>query len=172
MALNTTPGDPAADSYPTLVEAKAYWDSIGRDYSAMADVELEQALRRGTAWLDGTYGARFIGKASTFDQSLEWPRQDAVYRGEALPSDEIPRKVKNAASEAAWREATEPNSLSPDYVPAEGVKQEQVGPLSVTYKDGTGGVSDVLPMVTAVDGLLRGLMASRASVLSGTVARQ
>lgn len=171
MALNTTPGDPAADSYPTLVEAKAYWDSIGRDYSGMADDEIEQALRRGTAWLDGTYGARFIGKASTFDQALEWPRQDAVYRGEALPSDEIPRKVKNAASEAAWREATEPNSLSPDYVPGEGVKQEQVGPLSVTYKDGAGGVADVLPVVTAVDGLLRGLVASKASLNFATAAR-
>ncbi len=171
MALNTTPGDPAADSYPTLVEAKAYWDSIGRDYSGMPDAELEQALRRGTAWLDGTYGQRFIGEAASASQALEWPRQDAVYRGEPLPRDAIPRKVKNAASEAAWREATEPNSLSPDYVPAEGVKQEQVGPLSVTYKDGAGGVADVLPVVTAVDGLLRGLVASKASLNFATAAR-
>ncbi|KAB2692511.1 DnaT-like ssDNA-binding protein [Brucella intermedia] len=129
MALITTPGDPDADSYVDLDEFKVYCGKVGYDLEGKDDTDLEQALRRGTTWLDGTYGQRFIGDAASPSQSLEWPRKNAVWRGALLPSTTIPQKAKNALCEAAWRELIVPGSLSPDYVPAEAIKQEQVGDL-------------------------------------------
>ncbi|WP_019170672.1 DnaT-like ssDNA-binding protein [Pseudaminobacter salicylatoxidans] len=165
-------GKPDAESYVGVSEFRDYCDRIGYDLAGKQDAEIEQALRRGTRWLDSTYGQRFIGSVARVDQALEWPRSGAVWRGSELPSDTIPRQVQNAACEAAWREAATPGSLSPDYVAAERVKQEQVGDLSVTYMDTAGGAADVAPVVSVIDGMLAGLVAAKAgNVTFGFVAR-
>lgn len=172
MTLNTTAGSPDADSYVTLAEFKAHADSYGYDVGGSPDDAIEQACRRGTRWIDVTYGYRFIGEVVTVEQSLEWPRIKAVWRGQELDSTTIPKQIKNAACEAVWRELNNPNSLSPDYVQAEAIKQEQVGDLSVTYQDGKGSVEDVTPIVSIIDNLLAGFIApSTKGALFGPCAR-
>ncbi|MFK4062210.1 MULTISPECIES: DnaT-like ssDNA-binding protein [Brucella] len=171
MALITTPGDPDADSYVDLDDAKTYCSKVGYDLEGKPDTDLEQALRRGTTWLDGTYGQRFIGEPATVEQALEWPRKNAVWRGSLLPSDVVPQRVKNALCEAAWRELTAPGSLSPDYVLAEAIKQEVVGPISTTYQDTNGGASDVLPVLSIVDGILAGFIRGKGAGVFGAAAR-
>lgn len=171
MALITTLGDPDADSYVDLDDVKTYYSKVGYDLEGKTDTDLEQALRRGTTWLDGTYGQRFIGEPATVEQALEWPRKNAVWRGSLLPSDVVPQRVKNALCEAAWRELTAPGSLSPDYVPAEAIKQEVVGPISTTYQDTNGGASDVLPVLSIVDGILAGFVRGKGAGVFGAAAR-
>lgn len=171
MALNTTVGDPNADSYADLDEFKAYCGKVGYSLEGKDDTDLEQSLRRGTTWIDGTYGQRFIGEPATVEQSLEWPRKNAVWRGALLPSTTIPQRVKNALCEAAWRELSAPGSLSPDYVPAEAIKQEQVGDLSLTYQDTNGRIDDVLPVVSAVEGILTGFIRGKGPGVIGSAAR-
>lgn len=171
MPLITTPGDPDADSYVDLDEFKAYCGKVDYEVEGKTDTDLEQSLRRGTIWLDGTYGQRFIGEPATVEQALEWPRKNAVWRGALLPSTTIPQRIKNALCEAAWRELTTPGSLSPDYVPAEAIKQEQVGDLSVTYQDTNGGASDVLPVLSIVDGILAGCIRGKGAGVFGSAAR-
>jgi hypothetical protein len=171
MALITTPGAVDADSYVEVAAFKTYAENIGYDISDKTDPEIEQSLRRGTRWLDAVYGPRFAGKPTSVMQALEWPRIGAMWRGSELPDDIIPSQVNNAACEAAWRELTMPGSLSPDYVAAERIKQEQVGELSVTYMDTTGGASDVQPVISVIDGILAGLLTARSSVLFGSAAR-
>lgn len=169
--LTTTPGDSAADSYVDLDEFRAYCGKVGYDLADKTDPEIEQALRRGTTWLDGTYGQRYIGEPATVEQALEWPRKNAVRRGSELPSDIVPQKVKNALCEAAWRELITPGSLSPDYVPAEAIKQEQVGDLSVTYQDTDGRIDDVLPVISVVEGILAGFIRGKGPGVFGSAAR-
>lgn len=169
--LTTTPDDSAADSYVDLDEFRAYCGKVGYDLADKTDPEIEQALRRGTTWLDGTYGQRYIGEPATVEQALEWPRKNAVRRGSELPSDIVPQKVKNALCEAAWRELITPGSLSPDYVPAEAIKQEQVGDLSVTYQDTDGRIDDVLPVISVVEGILAGFIRGKGPGVFGSAAR-
>ena len=163
MTLNTTAGDQSADSYVTVADFKAYAEQYGYYVTGFDDAVIEQACRRGTRWIDATYGNRFIGKVANTTQSLEWPRKEAVWRGELLDSATIPQTLKNAVCEAIWRELNKPNSLSPDYVQAEAVKQEQVGDLSVTYKDGKGTAEDVTPIIPMIDNLLSGLVIQKTS---------
>lgn len=158
MALITTIGNHASDSYVTIEEFKAHTEKYGYNITGFDDDVIEQACRRGTRWIDATYGSRFIGKVATPTQSLEWPRKEAVWRWELLDSATIPLPIKNAACEAIWRELNKPNSLSPDYVQANAIKQEQVGDISTTYKDGKGTAEDVTPIITIVDGLISGLI--------------
>lgn len=171
MALNTTVGDPNADTYTDLDEFKAYCGKVGYDLAGKTEPEVEQALRRGTTWLDGTYGQRFIGEPATVDQALEWPRKNAVWRGALLPSTSIPQRIKNALCEAAWRELSAPGSLSPDYVPAEAIKQEEVGDLSVTYQDTNGRIDDVMPVVSVIEGILAGFIRGKGPGVFGSAAR-
>lgn len=128
--------------------------------SSPADAK-EAALLRASVWLDGTYGAKFTGiRTDGRDQSREWPRTNATdAAGNAIDTDEVPVEVLNATYEAAMRELTTPGSLSPDYTPSQGVKSETVGPISVTYRDGTG--SQAQPVVTVIDDIMRSLIGRR-----------
>lgn len=172
MTLITTAGDQAADSYVTTDEFNEYSKKYGYNLAGFKDEDIEQACRRGTRWLDATYGNRFIGKVASVDQSLEWPRKEAVWRGCSVNDAIIPVAIKNAACEAIWRELTKPNSLAPDYIQSEAVKQEEVGEISVTYKDGKGTAEDVMPVITIIDRLLSGFTNPKAkSALFGICAR-
>jgi hypothetical protein len=64
-----------------------------------------------------------------------------------------------------------PGSLSPDYVPAEAIKQEQVGDLSVTYQDTNGEIDDVLPVISVVEGILAGFIRGKVQGVFGSAAR-
>lgn len=172
MTLNTTAGYQSADSYVTVADFKAYAEQYGYNVTGFDDAVIEQACRRGTRWIDATYGNRFIGKVANTTQSLEWPRQEALWRGELLDSATIPLPVKNAVCEAIWRELNKPNSLSPDYVQAEAVKQEVVGEISTTYQDGKGTAEDVTPIIPIIDNMLSALLTQKtSSVLFGQCVR-
>lgn len=160
MALNATVGATDANSYVTLAEFKAYADTMGWDLTAHDDAAIESACIRGTSYLDGTYGARWIGVAATQDQALEWPRKDAHYRNGILPDDAIPQKVKDATCLAAWQETQTPNSLSGSFAgKGAQVVREKVGELEVQYSDqGALTVDDMIPTFTTIEGVLFGLI--------------
>lgn len=173
--LTSTPGAIDADSYVDLDEFRAYCGNVGHDLDGKTDQELEQALRRATVWLDSTYGLRFIGEPATVEQSLEWPRKNAVWRGSTLPSDTIPRQIRNATSEAAWREATTPGSLAPDYDGSKQVKRlrEKVGDLEeeTEYADSASSKEAATPVFSVIDGMLIGFVRGAPSALFGGAAR-
>jgi hypothetical protein len=167
MALDATVGGGSADSYADLAEIKAYWDSVGFDYSAYSDTDIEQAARRAAAWLDGRYrrsfpGQRQYGRASGSPQTLEWPRSSALdVEGEAIPLDTIPSEVKNAQAEATRREVAG-TTLSPDVTLGDTVTSESVGPISTEYA-GIASVEGQRPILTAVDEILAPLFQTTRS---------
>jgi hypothetical protein len=160
-----------AESYLSVATFKAYCDARGYVYTGKSDAEIEQALRRGTAWLDGKYGPSFTGEqVNGVDQALEWPREDATdARGRDLPDDAVPRQIASADAEAAWRELVAPNSLSPDTVLAERIKRsrKKVGDLEkeIEYADATG-TDASRPVVSAVDDILASLIKQTSSSTS------
>lgn len=134
--------------YGTLEDA----DEYHADRANMAwpgdgtDADRNAALVRATDYIDGRYRwllpsgrwqSQFPGeRTAARGQDREWPRTGAVdYDGNELPDDEVPIEVEHATYEAALRELITPGSLSPDYVAAQQVTREKVGPIEVTYAE-------------------------------------
>lgn len=158
MPLTVTPGDASADSYLSVADAKAYWGKVGYDFSGQDDTAIEEALRRGTAWLDGRFRGQYPGKrANGRSQALEWPRKDAYDREhELVGQDVIPQEIEDATAEAARRELEEAGSLSPDVTTGNVIRSETVGPISTEYA-GIASTDAQRPTLTVVEGILSSL---------------
>lgn len=128
---------------------------------------VEVLLRRGSAYIDGSYRSRYPGrKTGGRAQVRDWPRTGARdASGESIAPDEIPIEVEQATYEAAIREHNAPGSLTPDYVATERVRSESVGPLSVTYADSSSSMSaqDALPVISQIDMILEPLLGPSSS---------
>jgi hypothetical protein len=151
-------GVTGADSYVTLDEFKEYADAHGLDYESFDDDELEQAIRRGTRFIDGNYASQWLGRRTHGrDQRLAWPRTGVIDGdGDAIPVDEIPWEVKYASIESSHRELTDPGSLLPDYGES-AVVEETVGPITVKYDAPKRGDRPIRPVI---DDLLVSLLLS------------
>jgi hypothetical protein len=182
MTLNTTSGDPAADSYASLAEADAYFEARAITAWGDDDDAKEAALRRAASYLDNQYRTRWIGLRTNETQALSWPRGDGVRNlwtstcfvplldadGIAIALDAIPAQVKRAQIEAALLILTGSNMES---VLSRGndIKSisKGVGPLSksITYADSAPAVDRYL----AIEGLLAGLVKSTPGANAGNV---
>src|SRR5215216_1766526 len=81
MALTVEDGTglAGADAYISLAEFRAFRIKHYVPADSVPDDELEQAVRRGTRYLDGRFRGRFLGfRTNGFLQSLEWPRMGVV----------------------------------------------------------------------------------------------
>ena len=155
--------------YGTEAAFEAYCARMG--YTA-ASGDVDPALERATAYLDGHYGARYPGKPTGgYEQVLGWPRTGATNcQGYVVPSDVVPKEIEAATYEAALRELATPSYLSPDVITGQIKKSVSVdGAVSVTYADAEGGlVASQTPTLTIVDSmlscLLGGAVTGRSSV--------
>ena len=173
MALITTAGAADADSYASLAEATTYFTARGVATWTGTDTVKENALRKATTYLDNQYRDRWVGVRVAETQALAWPRADG-YRAWTTPlldadgfdiaTTTVPTRVKNACLEAALLALTG-STLEPSLARGGAVKQESVGPISVTYMDGASAVD----RYTVIDGLLRGLVKSTPGASSGNV---
>ena len=181
MALNSTAGDAAAESYFSIAEADTYFSNRGLTLWTGTDAAKEAAARLGTQYLDNNYRNRWVGIRSTQTQALAWPRVDGSRGGREqsfgtgftyplqdsdgfdIASNVVPAQVKQAAMEAALL-ALSGTTLEPTLDRGGRIKSisKQVGPLSksITYEDG----ASARATYTAIDGYLRGLVQSRGSV--------
>ncbi len=113
--------------------------------------------QRGSAYLDGLYGARFPGAPSGgFSQERAWPRTGAVAYGQPIPENIIPAAIEQASYFAALREAQQPGSLAATVTPGRQVKREKVeGAVEREFFEaGSDAASNATPVLTAVDGLV------------------
>jgi hypothetical protein len=107
-----------------------------QDAAVASDTVREQLLRKATEYMTAVYGLRWAGIRKTDTQALDWPRLYVPRRetnGTLYLSDtSVPVAIQRACAELAVRASSD--DLAPD-VGAQ-VKQEVVGPISVTYADG------------------------------------
>lgn len=155
-----------ADSYFTLAEINTYATGRGLTFPITDEAKADAAVRRGTTWLDSTYGDRVNGnRKKGRAQALVWPRLGAsdVY-GEVIGESEIPAEWKRSAMEAAIREFASAGSLNPDVTIGKVKKSVAVeGAVSVTYADEGGVVASQQPVITLIDGLLKPLLTDTTS---------
>lgn len=185
MTLNTTPGDPNADSYASLDDASTYFTNLGIATWASQDGVLmtqEEALRRAASYLDTQYNMRWRGLKSNETQALAWPRGDAMRElwrvswllplldqdGFPIDTQSIPMPVKYAQMEAALLILCG-TDLQPTLIRGGLVQSQisQVGPLrkETVWSPGAPGMDRYLK----IEGLLRGLTTSSPGAPDGIV---
>lgn len=171
IVVETGEGLPDAESYVSVAAFRAYCDARGLSYGAATDEQIERALRRATAYLEGRLRGNSKGQRRTAGQALTWPRYGVVDQdGFQVPYDQVPKALAEATAEAAQRELSKPGSLSPDFVAANAVKRKVVGPVEKEFFAG-GNASDVRPVVAVIDALVAGLLRASGGGLSATAVR-
>lgn len=182
MSLNTTAGDSSADSYAAVSEADSYFAAQGVTAWTGTDPVKENALRRGTQYLDNQYNNRWVGLRVNQLQSLAWPRGDGsrsvlkqsfLYPlldpdGFRLDLTSVPAQVKKACMEAALLVITgvdmQPVLTPEDY--AESIRTKvDVLEKEIHYS----GAAPAIKQFTVIQGLLRGFVTSTPGSTSGNV---
>ena len=162
------------DFYGTVAAADAYHAARANAAWAGEEVAKQAALLRASVYIDGRYRkllasgvwqSLFPGvKTEGRGQAREWPRTGAEdYEGHAIPSDQVPIEVEQAAYEAALRELVEPGSLSPDFVAASTVKRQKVGPIEEEFSVAAGadGAASVRPVISIIDEMIAPVLVAR-----------
>lgn len=141
-------GKTDAESYISVADATAYHAARGNSAWAglASDTVREQMLRRATDYMEQAYAIQWKGERVTDTQALSWPRSCVP----GVASDIVPLAVSRACAEMALRAIS--GDLAPDL--SGQVKQETVGPISVTYADG----ARQQVKFQAVDNMLAGLL--------------
>ena len=131
ITIIATAGAIDANSYITVVDAQAYFDTrIGSDIWDDASSEEQKALLvNATRMLDQSF--EWNGSVASSTQSLRFPR-DTVYNcdNELLDSDTIPTEIKNATCEILLF-IGDTSGGSKD----NSIKSAKVGSLEVEYRD-------------------------------------
>ena len=185
MALDATVGGANADSYATLAEFKSYADSIGFIYTSVyTDPVIEVAMRKATQYLDRAYRGKWKGFRTDRDQALAWPRTSSQNLpvnyltpsfttgvidddGYEIPSNIIPKQVKQAEYEAAII-SLGGSDLLPNYPRGNAVKRKKVkaGPVETEteYMNGASARDRYL----TIEGLLYGHTNGQPGATSGS----
>lgn len=141
MTLITEDGSGRADaeSLCSVAFADAYHAARGATiWAPLSTTEKEQALRRGTDYLEQTYSARLAGSRQFSVQALAFPRYELPrkggFKGEYWAIGAIPLPVAQACAEMALRAGKA--ALAPDIGRLK--KSVTVGPIKTEYVDGDG----------------------------------
>ena len=153
LILVATPAAANANSYETLVEANAYfesrlplsppWEDAESPSAAlvMATRTLESSFMPGKRLVqagDASYYVtrrQWTGTPSTTTQRLSWPRTGMYDRnGNLIPSGEIPYELKDATSELAGQLIGSDRTLDNDVI-VQGITSLKAGSVALSFKD-------------------------------------
>lgn len=136
MALVATPGAADANSYLTVAEADAYFETrlqATRWTSIVDDVVKETALIMATRVIDSRIC--FTGVAATGTQALAWPRAGMFNRnGFAIGEDVVPQALKDATAELAYMLLASDVTLESDAA-VQGISRIKAGPVDISFRD-------------------------------------
>jgi hypothetical protein len=140
-----------ANSYATLVEARAYALARGVTLSAI-DTVLDAQMIKGIDYLEAKR-ARYQGSKVEASQALQFPRSGVVIDGFDIAAEATPALLKPAQIQLAMQLHAGvdlmPTSTGPFVI------EDTVGPLTTKYSDKVG--VNALPEIPAVDALLEPL---------------
>lgn len=162
-----------ADFYSTLILADAYHLARGNTTWTGADALKNEALLRGSEYIDQAYRSSFPGyKVGERAQLREWPRNDAYdTEGNYLDPAEVPSEVFNATYEAALRELVSPGALLPDFTPTGQQKSVKVDVIAIEYVIPTS-AQGTLPVIPIINRILAPILTgSDLSSIAGRAVR-
>lgn len=142
LVIVSTPGAANANSYTSEAEANAYHESVV-DSTVWDDADPDarrRALVSATRAMDSQI--QWVGRAVSANQSLAWPRYNAVTRqGFLFDSAVIPPELKDATAELARRliESGGSTGTTAD----DTLKSLKAGPVDLVFN------TDATPTVTS-----------------------
>ncbi len=150
---------PNANSYTSLVDARAYLSSMGYELNA-DDTIAEQQLIKGFNYVN-SFESQYQGCRVSPIQTGSFPRSNVYINGFPLASDSIPTQLIQAQSLAAYEENKESGSLFPSGSNQTITSEEVVGAIKVSYADN--GLDSNAKSFGFIDSLLGALFGSYGS---------
>ena len=151
--LDATPGGANSNSYATLAEAVAYFETRTAVAGWEAADDQSVLLMMGTRVLDAMARPKktlvspkgespyfvtrrtWTGAPATTTQKLAWPRTGMLdANGNAIPSNIIPQDLKDALAELAGALGTADTTVDND-VSVQGLTSVRAGSVALTFKD-------------------------------------
>jgi hypothetical protein len=153
-----------ANSYITETEFTDFCNLFGLSIpAATTSTMTEQAIIRGTAYLDGNY--QFKGCKFWYNDPLEWPRYgvyDDLLISPTLMDDlyykEIPTGLKKANCRAAYEEVVSPGCLQK--VGASNVKRKKINVIETEWFS----AEPSQKIYFSIEGFLKGLIQNKNMV--------
>ena len=136
-----------AEAYVSVSDLKACRSRGGLTIPAgTTDADLELALIRATAAIDGLFGNQWPAESfrAAAGQALDWPRSYA-WDKDWYPLTGVPAGVKSATCEAALVEINSVGALTKK---AEtGIKSDTTGPITTVYAGATRANATIYPAI-------------------------
>ncbi len=130
--INATLSSATANSYVTLADANAYFETVpdSATWTNKTDDQKNRALISATRWIDSL---NYLGDRCDEDQALKWPRNNYDVDGVELECSLIPAQIKYAAYELARALANDTGAIT-DSTGTTGLYDEvKLGDLQVKY---------------------------------------
>lgn len=130
-----TGSNPAANSYQSVADLRAYAKAGSISLNHKTDAECEGLLIQAMRYLDGEE-QRWKGYRANPGQPLAWPRADVwdvEIPGALMPSNEIPRRLENAQCALAIEAMTQDLLPNQEISNKGQVIKEKVGDIEKVY---------------------------------------
>lgn len=132
--IDATLGGASANSYVTLADADAYFETTpdATNWDDKTDDQKNRALISATRWIDAL---SFYGKRCSETQALKWPRKDYKVDGIELACTLIPIGIEVATYELARAFANDTDAITGSTGTTGLYDEVELGELKVKYKD-------------------------------------
>lgn len=162
----------AANSYVTLAEAEAYFETVPHDeHWTGSDDAKNRVLITATRYLDNF---EYYGERCTTTQALKWPRKEYKVDGVKVDCTFIPQPVKNATFELAHSLLFKGEALVGTTGTQGTYEEVELGDLKVKFKDSSqtpGVINNILDIYPWLESFLGAYMKSGATNYAVTLKR-
>ncbi len=151
------------NSYITLKEANEYFNTRLNNEAWLSLDENKKiaSLIQASQIIDSK---NFIGQKADSSQLLKFPRKNVIYDGAILPSNEVPRAIKQAVCELAIHlisnDVTAPNDLGQ-------FEKVKLGPLEIQTQDNLSQNNIIQTLPPLVDALLKAFTYTQTRLYHG-----
>ena len=162
----------AANSYVTLAEANAYFETVPHDeHWTGSDDAKNRVLITATRYLDNF---EYYGERCSTTQALKWPRKEYKVDGVKIDCTFIPQPVKNATFELAHSLLHKGEALVGTTGTQGTYEEVELGDLKVKFKDSSqtpGVINNILDIYPWLESFLGAYMKSGATNYAVTLKR-
>jgi len=171
--INATLSSASANSYVTLAEADAYFETVpsSTQWDNKQDDKKNRALIAATRWIDSFV---FFGDRCDHGQALKFPRNNYQVDDVELACTAIPNNIKYAQYELARALANDTDAMTGNIGTNGNIAEAKLGDLQVKYNlasQGTGSVNNIMDVYPWLQSYLGAYMIGGAGSFQMRVVR-
>ena len=171
--INATLSSASANSYVTLAEADAYFETSpsSTQWDNKQDDKKNRALIAATRWIDSFV---FYGDRCDHGQALKFPRNNYQVDDVELACTAIPNNIKYAQYELARALANDTDAMTGNVGTNGNIAEAKLGDLAVKYNvasQGTGSVNNIMDVYPWLQSYLGAYMIGGAGSFQMRVVR-